>query len=274
MSEYPIRVLSLGAGVQSSTLLRMSILGEIEPVQHAIFSDTGWEPSYVYKHLSVLQKEAEDAGIQFHRVSKGNLREDFLNSSGRRWVSIPLYIENQDGSVGTARRQCTNEYKLKPLLAKQRELAGLLPRQRCVEHRITSVIGISWDESQRMRDPSRPYITNEYPLIDLRMTRQDCIAWNAQNGYPPPPKSACVGCPYKGNKEWRALKESPRDWDDAVDFDESMRDETKSSISKNFTGTLYLHRSAVPLSQIDFRTQEEKGQGTLFEAECEGMCGL
>ena len=38
----PLRILSLGAGVQSTTLLYMMIEGEIERPDHAIFSDTGW----------------------------------------------------------------------------------------------------------------------------------------------------------------------------------------------------------------------------------------
>ena len=42
------RFLSLGAGVQSSTLALMIANGELEPVDSAIFADTGWEPRKVY----------------------------------------------------------------------------------------------------------------------------------------------------------------------------------------------------------------------------------
>ncbi len=42
--ERDLRVLSLGAGVQSSTLLFKMLHGEIEPPDIAIFSDTGNEP--------------------------------------------------------------------------------------------------------------------------------------------------------------------------------------------------------------------------------------
>ena len=41
MSEYPKRVLSLGAGVQSTALLLMMIHGEIPKADAVIFSDTG-----------------------------------------------------------------------------------------------------------------------------------------------------------------------------------------------------------------------------------------
>ena len=40
-----LRVLSLGAGVQSTTLALMAAHGEIGPMPDAaIFADTGWEP--------------------------------------------------------------------------------------------------------------------------------------------------------------------------------------------------------------------------------------
>ena len=37
---------------------------------------------------------------------------------------------------------------------------------------------------------------------------------------------------------------------------------------------LYLHRSHVPLTEADFATPEDRGQLTMFNNECEGMCGV
>lgn len=53
------QVLSLGAGVQSSTVLLMSIVGELESLDGAVFSDTGWEPQAVYDHLQTLSDFVE-----------------------------------------------------------------------------------------------------------------------------------------------------------------------------------------------------------------------
>jgi 3'-phosphoadenosine 5'-phosphosulfate sulfotransferase (PAPS reductase)/FAD synthetase len=41
-----VRVISLGAGVQSTTVLLLAHRGELPggPVDYAIFADTGWEP--------------------------------------------------------------------------------------------------------------------------------------------------------------------------------------------------------------------------------------
>ena len=52
-SPLRLRALSLGAGVQSTTLALMASHGEIGPMPDcAIFADTGWEPQAVYDHLA------------------------------------------------------------------------------------------------------------------------------------------------------------------------------------------------------------------------------
>ena len=51
-----VRVLSLGAGVQSSTLALMIEHGEVPMVDCAIFADTGDEPKEVYKWLDFLKQ--------------------------------------------------------------------------------------------------------------------------------------------------------------------------------------------------------------------------
>lgn len=267
----PIRVLSLGAGVQSTTLLRMMIHGEIERADHAVFADTGWEPPAVYRHLETLRTECDDAGIPLHIVSAGNIRADALNPD-HRFASMPVHIVNKKGEPAIGRRQCTSEYKLAPLMKKQRELAGLRPGQRCAEHRITTVIGISWDETQRMRDPAFPWIVNDYPLVDRRIRRTDCLEWNRRHGYPLPPRSSCIGCPYHSNREWRAIRDDPDAWADAVDFDEQLRTGRVGQLLA--PSAAYLHPERKPLAEVDIRSEEERGQGVLFDAECEGMCGV
>ena len=173
----------------------MMIEGELERPDHVIFADTQWEPNEVYEHLEQLEYLMHEQRIPFHKVTAGNIREDALNPN-KRFVSMPLHTFNQDGTKGMVRRQCTNEYKIKPLLQKQRELVGLPKGGRSKEHLATTIIGISYDESQRMRDPAFPWLINEYPLVDRKITRQDCLDWCAQKGFKQPPRSACIGCPF------------------------------------------------------------------------------
>ena len=72
-----LNILSLGAGVQSSTVFLMSCRGMLPKLDAAIFADTQWEPKAVYEWLSrVLEPQAQRAGIPIFRVSAGDIRAD------------------------------------------------------------------------------------------------------------------------------------------------------------------------------------------------------
>jgi len=129
-------------------------------------------------------------------------------------------------------------------------------------------MGISVDEVQRAKNNQHKYITNEFPLLDLRMKRTDCLAWLDKHNYTAP-RSACIGCPYHSDYEWRRIKQNPIEWADVVLFDKALR-----TIETKLDSEMYLHKSCKPLDEVDLRTEEEKGQYTLFDNECEGMCGL
>jgi hypothetical protein len=256
-----MRVLSLGAGVQSSTLLLMAIHGEIE-IDRAIFADTQWEPRATYDWLGGLILAAGHAGIPVDTVTAGNLREDALSGVSESWM--PLHIINPNGGAGMARRQCTKNYKLVPIRRRIRELVGS-------RGKASALIGISLDEAHRMKPSGLQWLTNEYPLVERRMTRQDCMRWLERHSYSIPPKSSCIGCPYKSDSQWRALRdETPVEWDDAVAFDASP-----AIRSYRIAGEAFLHRSLTPLATADLRPRAEReGQMDLFAAECEGLCGV
>ena len=79
MSE-PIHILSLGAGVQSSTLAIMAARGEVPgypQLSGAIFADTQDEPASVYRWLDWLESEIQRSPYPFpiHRVTAGKLSE-------------------------------------------------------------------------------------------------------------------------------------------------------------------------------------------------------
>jgi len=160
---------------------------------------------------------------------------------------------------------------------------GLEPGQRSKTLLAEMVIGISWDEVQRVKDPLYPWQRNSYPLVDRRITRNDCLRWNAEQGFQLPPRSSCIGCPYHSDKEWRNVASNPVDWEDACQFDDAIRQVERFSVDKKlvlFEGRAFLHRSRIPLRDVDLRTEEEHGQEVLFGEdygfgeECEGMCGV
>ncbi|MEO8285013.1 MAG: metalloregulator ArsR/SmtB family transcription factor [Chloroflexota bacterium] len=270
--------ISLGAGVQSTTLMLMALHGEFgETPQHAIFADTGWEPKAVYTHVEWLERlivEQFDGRMTLHRVSRSNIRADalaFASGESRRWPNAPLFVKGQEGSRGILRRQCTSDYKIVPIQRRMRELMKREGRAH-----VELWMGISLDEATRMKPSRVPWATNTYPLIERRMTRWDCLRWLEAHGYPQPPKSACTGCPYHNDAMWRTIRDDdPEAWQDAVEFDRSIRQ------LPGIRGQLFLHSARVPLDQVDLTGSRSKlsrdssmGVESSFDAECEGLCGV
>ena len=214
-----LTVISLGAGVQSTTMALMAASGEIGPIPDcAIFADTGWEPAAVYDHLRWLMSP-NVLPYPVHIVSGGNIRADAIakvNTTGQRFASIPWFLRSPKGKNGMGRRQCTKEYKLRPIQRKVVELLGGRPKGGAEVW-----IGISSDEAMRMRPSRVQYIINRHPLIEKDMSRRTCLAWLETNGYPRPPKSSCIGCPFHSDQEWRAL--TPTEFADALEVDRAIR---------------------------------------------------
>ena len=137
------------------------------------------------------------------------------------------------------------------------------------------VMGISFDEVQRAKYPPNKWQINTYPLVENKITRKECMHWMERKGLPKPPRSACIICPYHNNNEWNRIKtEHPEEWEKAVYFDEQLRDpKAKGQFAKRFDSELYIHKSRVPLKDASLEVVEDP-QYSLFDDECEGMCGV
>lgn len=267
-----LNIISLGAGVQSSTMALMAAHGEITPMPDcAIFADTGAEPSAVYRHLNWLESVLP---YRVHRVQSGNLRDEILGAmagSNRMDARPPFFT----ASGGMLNRQCTQDFKILPIQKKVGELIGHKPRSRWpLETMVKQWIGISQDEAQRMKPSRLPCVKHRWPLIELDMTRTACLAWMYAHGYPRPPKSACTFCPYHDNAMWHDMKANdPESFADACRVDEAIRPGMPGP-RRPEGEQWFVHRSMTPLADIDFRTAEEAGQLSMFGNECEGMCGV
>ncbi|MFC3966189.1 hypothetical protein [Nocardia jiangsuensis] len=263
MSTPALRLLSLGAGVQSTVLALMACTGELPGLDGAIFADTGWEPARVYAHLDRLTGEFDRAGIPLYRVGNGNLRTDSLDPA-HRFVSVPYFTQSPTGQRGMARRQCTSEYKLVPINRKVRELLGAKPpRLRTVpKGRVAEQwIGFSTDEISRVNDrPTNRYTLKRYPLLELGLSRKDCERWLKLRGWGETAKSSCIGCPFHGNAHWRDMRDHhPTEWADAVDFDHAIRTGGHRDGVPGLRGQAFLHSSRLPLdaAPIDRVTSRE-----------------
>lgn len=256
--------LNLGAGVQSKTMALMALDGLITPMPHAmLFADTQDEPAYVYEEVARIERLCIAAGVPFYTVTKGKLSASIWKGrktgDPKRFIQIPTFGDR--GGMG--RRQCTREFKIEPLIKQKRLLMGYQPRKRIPPLTCYSWIGISTDEASRMKESRNAWEALRYPLIEMRMSRRDCVLWLEAHGFSIPRKSACRYCPYHTLAEWRALKQDPVEWPQIVQIDRLL----------NKRGE-YLHRSLMPIDEVDFASLEDKGQVNMFGNECEGVCGV
>jgi hypothetical protein len=188
------------------------------------------------------------------RSRPGNIRTDALDPQ-HRFVSMPLHVLNTDGSQGLARRQCTSEYKIRPLKKAARQLLGYphplrIPRGLYIEQ----AIGINTDEVTRAKDSDVTYLRNVFPLITLGWDRAACLDYLTDHGFGHTVKSACVGCPFHGNASWRWIRDhDPDGWHEAVEFNKAIRHGYPHATQQGqkLRGRYFLHRSWQPLDHVD-----------------------
>lgn len=276
MSEI-VRILSLGAGVQSTTVYLLIARGELPPALAAVFADTQEEPQAVYAHLWWLSQQG---GPRIYIRSAGKLGDDLLmgrNTTGGRFASIPAFTRAPNGRSGMLRRQCSREYKTEVVgRCIRREVLGLAPRRSLPRNIIVEqLFGISLDEvgrSARVKqrvEQVRGYRAR-FPLIEMKLTRADCQEFNRKIVPHEVPRSACVFCPFHTNMEWSAIKaRDAAGWSRSVEIDEGLR--SGVVVNRKLNQPLFLHGSCKPLAEVDF-TEKQMSLG--FAAECEGMCGV
>ena len=272
-----LTVISLGGGVQSSVMALMASRGAFDRTPDcAIFADTRWEPPSVYEHIEWLR---DRLSFPLYTVDNGrSLREDVKaltnHSDSRNYVDIPVYLKGQNGEGdGIGRRQCTDNYKIRPIRRRIRELLGLRPRQRVPAGTAVELwLGISTDEAIRMKTSRDRWMTNRYPLIEAGMSRSDCLKWWNERYDRPLERSACVACPFQSRHRWVETKRRwPELFAEAVQIDAGLR--SGLALDK----TPYLHRQRMPLAEavaLDEWDMAPDGHSDGFGNECEGHCGV
>jgi hypothetical protein len=134
-------------------------------------------------------------------------------------------------------------------------------------------LGITRDEWRRAKDSDVKYIEHRYPLLELGMTRGDCLNWLKKHGLPTPGKSSCTFCPYHNAAMWAELKrQNGPDWKEAIKIDEAIRD-------KRPPYPLFVHSARIPLVEaVDIPEDYGVKQLSMFDdddAECDsGYCFL
>lgn len=276
--DVDLRVISLGAGVQSSVLYAMAAEEQLGPLpNYAIFADTQQEPPWVYENLERLRARYGQR-IPIRVATAGNLGEAVrlgVNSTGGRFAAVPFWMRSQ-GRDTPGRRQCTREYKIDVVKRTIRELLGLRPRQRAAgRFQVEEWLGISTDEAHRVKPSRYDWIRTRWPLIEQRMSRHSCLVWWREHipEWSEPRKSACVFCPYRTAAEYaRWREEHPQLFEEACRWDELIRSTgTRMNNQQYVTRRLHPLRELPPLEDL---LGTDDAQLDLFGNECEGMCGV
>ena len=229
-----MKILSNGGGVQTFAIQCLVAQGEIEKPDLVIFADTGGESDETYLHIQNIQKPfLEKLGIPFISIKRS---------------PDELFWHSYNSGVTPRPPLCSWMFKRDVI---NRYLKRLGHAQ--------VMIGISLDEESRgYKKSAVSWVENIYPLLELELTRDDCIDAIGRQNLPVPPKSGCWFCPYLRTSQWYDLK---RDFPDKFNLALKMEADTGHTLRKN----------QQPLISIS-------SQGKLFEysdMECStGICGV
>lgn len=264
-----MKILSFGCGKQTVAIAAMCIHGKFEKPDYAIFADPQSEDKDTYKYLEWIKPKFGEAGIKFISCTAGNIMKDALREG--KFATMPVFTKDKNGKPGMLLRQCTNEYKIQPVIqAIRKQILGLKKGQKYKGEPVELWLGFSMDEAaNRINDNPlvhrRPkWLVARYPLVEKHMFIDNCMAYLERIKWPLPPKSACIICPFKSDISWKELKEkNPDQFEEACQFDEQLRSHRVS-----IKNPVYLHRSLLPLREIKFENQIE-----LFGCR-QGFCGV
>lgn len=225
-----VTVLSLGAGVQSLAMALMLDAGTLENHKRpdaAIFADTLAEPPWVYQNVETLTALLSYPVIT---TSYSDIEADTWKTLRREptikrpaqtaesiFFDIPTYIGAEAPYRPTTRR-CTATYKIEPIRRAIRQHFGW-------PLTVDQYLGISLDEADRIKSSQVKYITNVYPLVENRLTRNDCLIYLTKS-WPQliPARSSCYFCPFHTSGEWLNIASAAPDlYEKACQLDDSLQ---------------------------------------------------
>lgn len=231
------QVISCGGGVQSAGMIACVITGKLPKPDMVVMVDTGYEKQSTMDYVhDVLIPACNRIELEFNIIkTKDNA---IFN---KELILIPAYKRLEDGQTGKFRTRCNNGWKqvaIKRYLRSQDIKKGY------------SWIGISIDEAKRQRESQQDWLSNRYPLIEIGMSRYDCLYLVRSLGWDDPPKTACIMCPANHDDEWELMKQQyPTDWQRCLEIDNDI---------EKHNDNIYLHKSLRRLRDIIWRCDVQK----------------
>lgn len=242
-----LSVISYGGGVQSTAMMVLAAQGELD-VDAVLFANVGDDSerqATLHYVRDVAVPFAQQHGIalhELHRVRRDGSTETLygrLTKPGQRSIDIPVRV-GEDGAPGN--RRCTADFKLKVVARWLREHGATADNPATVH------VGISLDEIHRANNRrAEPNHHVEYPLLDRKLRRTDCIRLIRNAGLPVPPKSACWFCPMRKSSEWQTMRiEDPAGFEQACQLEETLL-ARRAEIGRD---PAYLSRLGGPLRDV------------------------
>jgi hypothetical protein len=287
----PLKVWNYGGGVQSIAIACMVRGGLLPKPDVAIFADTEDERQETYDWLEFM-RPLLPCELRIVSAGRGSLRDHVRGKikAKKRLDKPPLWTLGKDGKEAPIGRDCTREFKIVPIRREVKRLLGLNPKARWPkELAVEQWLGISGDEKSRMKVSTDAWMRWWHPLIEeewsgsfwapkikkYATTREMChsiiTTTIREEGWNPPtvdaPYSACSHCPFQSNKRWRRVRDTePEEWRKNVEYDREIRVHGVHGMKNK----CYLHRSLVPLDEVDLDSE----MGSSFDEECAGICGV
>ena len=192
-----MRILSFGGGVDSSAILAYHLLEADLGIEHVVFADTGAESKATYANIEYFKSLCADAGLPFSIVAKDG--ENIVE-----WVTRLGIVPVMPGGSHV----CSKKFKGDVI---QKWVNQTFPNEQ-----ITYLIGIEANEGHRTARFTKPAgDTNEYeyPLVDMGMDRDACLALLEKHNITVV-KSSCVFCPFMSVEEIRDIRNNDQEaWD-------------------------------------------------------------
>jgi len=183
------------------------------PLDEVVFADTQGELPYTYDVVEKFKQLAEAKGIPFTVIKSkyGNIYDYYLKAK-----TVPSRL----------RRDCTFKFKIQAIRNYLRAKYGKTET-------FTHYIGISYEELHRMKDSDVKYAKNTFPLVDMRIDRDGCIAILKQSGFSNIRKSGCYFCPFSRKQGWIDLmNEYPELMEKAIALEENCPNKKTGLASK------------------------------------------
>jgi hypothetical protein len=241
---------SNGGGTQSIAIAVLIHQGRLPKPDRVVMADTGFEFKKTWEYTEQYVKPMlAEVGLEIEIAPHSLAKVDLYSHKGE--VLIPAFTQN--AKLPTF---CSSEWKT---LVVRRYIGGF----KANPDGVTMWLGMSLDEIHRLKHSTVDWVENHWPLcFDVKMTRGECRDLITSYGLPEPIKSRCKMCPHQPDDEWIEVKQEPEEWNEAVRIDKQIF----------ASHQVRLHKSGLPLEEVQFAPKGKNSEGDLLEACDSGYC--